>query len=313
MGRAMGYRADVAFGLRFVLALTVCIAGFSTASWQAVAADNAELSKRVQQLEEQLVDLQVVIGTLETMKSGTVGPSPAAGYGPAAGGSYGGGVDAGRLDGMETQIRALTAQIEQLSREVRAISSGRRGSVDGAGPSYAAAPQVYGSQQNATDAGVSSYGGFGSTTVTRGNEDGIGGFLSRDVAAAAGGDPKQDYERAYGYLLQEDYGAAQTAFKDFLQRYPQHGLAGNAQYWLGESYYMRGEYKTAASAFLQGYEKHRQNAKAPDSLLKLAMSLDRMGQRDAACSSFSELSSRYPNAEPHVLRRANSERRKAGC
>ncbi|MCH9806587.1 MAG: tol-pal system protein YbgF [Alphaproteobacteria bacterium] len=316
MGITMKYGLSVAGGCRAVAAIAVCAAGVLAVSLPAWAADSAALAKRVQQLEEQLVDMQVVIGTLETMNSGGgVGPAPAAGYGPVGAPAYGGGgADSARLDGMETQIRALTAQIEQLSREVRSISAGRRGSIDRGGPSYAAAPQVAGTQQRANDA-ATTYGGFGSTTVTRGAEDGIGGFLSRDGGGAGvgGGDPKQAYEQAYGYLLQEDYGAAETAFKNFLVRYPNHGLAGNAQYWLGESHYVRGEYKPAASAFLEGYEKYRKNAKAPDSLLKLAMSLDRLGQRDAACSSYSELASRYPNAPPHVKRRAQSERRRAGC
>ncbi len=307
-----------ASGFRAIAAVAVCVAGFSGFTVKAIAADSGALSKRVQQLEEQLVDMQVVIGTLETMKSGGGGSASSAGYGPAAGSNYGGGgyggggADTARLDGMETQIRALTAQIEQLSRDVRAISGGRRGSLQTGGPAYAAAPQGSGARQSVNDA-ATSYGGFGSTTVTRGNNDAIGGYLSRGGTATGGGNPKQDYERAYGHLLQEDYGAAETAFRDFLAKYPNHGLSGNAQYWLGESYYVRGAYKTAATAFLEGYERHRKSAKAPDSLLKLAMSLDRMGQRDAACSSLSELSARYPNAAPHVQRRAKSERRRAGC
>ena len=269
-----------------------------------VAQDSAALAKRVRQLEEQLVDMQVVIGTLETMKSNTAGPSYAA---PSAGGGFGGGMsDNARLDGVETQIQALTAQLEQLTREVRQLAAaGRRGeSPQPVGRTYATAPQAPVSSQNLDDS--DSFGGFGSTTVTRGIDDGIGGLL-------ASGDTKQMYETAYSYLLQQDYGAAEASFRDFLAQHPKHELAGSAQYWLGETHYLRGEYKTAASAFLEGYEKHRQDAKAPDSLLKLAMSLERLGQRGAACSSFSELSAQFPNAPEHVRRRAQSEQRRAGC
>src|SRR5690606_34306974 len=125
-----------------------------------------------------------------------------------------------------------------------------------------------------------------------------------------GGDPKQAYEAAYGYLLQQNYSAAESAFEDFLKRYPEDALAGNAQYWLGESLYVRGQYKAAASAFLKGYQTYQRSAKAPDSLLKLAMSLDRLGQKDAACSSFEELNSRFPNAPSHVKTRAQTERQR---
>ncbi len=268
----------------------------------AVAQDSSALAKRVRQLEEQLVDMQVVIGTLETMKTDSAGPSYSA---PTTAGFGGGVSDNARLDGVETQIQALTAQLEQLTREVRQLAADRRGgSVQPLGQTYATAPQAPVRSQNLDDS--IAYGGFGSTTVTRGRDDGISGLL-------AGDDAKQMYDKAYSYLLQQDYGAAEASFRDFLAQHPNHELAGSAQYWLGETHYLRGEYKTAATAFLEGYEKHRQDAKAPDSLLKLAMSLERLGQRGAACSSFSELSAQFPNAPEHVRRRAQSERRRAGC
>ncbi len=275
------------------------------------AQDAGALAKRVQQLEEQLVDMQVVVGTLESTKAtgGAAAVGPAYAPPPAGGGygaNYGGASDSARLDGIETQIQALTVQMEQLSREVRTLSSQRGSLSPPSGSAYAAAPQ-------SNDA-VGSYDGFGTTTVTPGREDGIGGLLSGDgINQSGGASAKQMYETAYGYMLQQDYGAAEIAFRDFLSRYPQDPLAGNAQFWLGETYYLRGEYKTAATAFLEGYEKHRQNAKAPNSLLKLAMSLDRMGQKDAACSSYSELSAQYPNAPADIRRQASTERRRSGC
>ncbi|MEO0673196.1 MAG: tetratricopeptide repeat protein, partial [Pseudomonadota bacterium] len=70
---------------------------------------------------------------------------------------------------------------------------------------------------------------------------------------------------------------------------------------------------SAASAFLKGYQTYDRSPKAPDSLLKLAMSLDRLGQKDAACSSFGELSQKFPQAPGHIRSRATSERRRLGC
>ena len=90
-------------------------------------------------------------------------------------------------------------------------------------------------------------------------------------------------------------------------------LAGNAHYWLGESHFVRGQYKAAASAFLKGYQGFGKGAKAPDSLLKLAMSLDRLGQKEAACASFAELGTRFPNATATVKTRAQAERARLGC
>ena len=61
--------------------------------------------------------------------------------------------------------------------------------------------------------------------------------------------------------------------RSFVERYPKDPLAGNAQYWLGETFYVRKDYSNAATAFAQGYEKYPKGAKASDDLLKLGMSL----------------------------------------
>jgi len=283
----------------------------------AGGGSDAQLRQRVEQLEEQLVDMQVVVGTLESLaRSGGGAAAAGSGGSPrAAGGASLSAAEAGRLDGLETQIRALTAQLEQLADQVRALQ-GRQG---------AAPPPVAPNQRlGAGNAEPTPRFGMQGTSPLPRDGDAIGGLINEDrdqqppprVAsggAAEGGNPKQLYEAAYGYLLQQDYGAAEAAFTEFLQRFPQDQLAGNAQYWLGESYYVRGNYKSAASAFLKGYQTYARSAKAPESLLKLAMSLDRLGQRDAACSSYSELGTRFPNAPAHVKSRAQSERARIGC
>ena len=110
-----------------------------------------------------------------------------------------------------------------------------------------------------------------------------------------------------------DYGAAETAFRQLIASYPNDPLAGSAQYWIGESYYVRGQYKNAADAFLKGYKKYKASDKAPDTLLKLGMSLAELGQKDAACSTFGELAAKYPQAPEHILDQAKGERKKAGC
>jgi tol-pal system protein YbgF len=263
---------------------------------EAIAAPSgseAGLRARVEQLEEQLVDMQVVIGTLESLARGGVSASSAANRGaPLASG------DETRLAAMEQQIRTLSALVEQMRNE-RARPQGS--------PAAAVAPAV---------------GGFGQTTVSQ-DKDPIGQILAPSPAAvalpgvppagASDASPKQLYEAAYGHLLQQDYAAAETTFDEFLRRYPNDQLAGNAQYWLGETHFVRGQFKAAANAFLKGYQTYGRSTKAADSLLKLAMSLDRLGQRDAACSSYSELTVKFPSAPANVKARADSERRRLGC
>ena len=279
------------------------------------SGSDAQLRQRVEQLEEQFLDMQVMVGTLESLakNAGTAAPSMRAV--PASTGSA---ADAARIDALETQVRALTAQIEQLTGQSRSSAGGGGSSQR---DSFAPAMTTPSSR-----AATSLEAGFGSTVVTPSGGDRMGGLFNDGSAderqpqialappgGLGGGDPKQAYEAAYGYLLQQNYGAAESAFEDFLSRYPDDALAGNAQYWLGESLYVRGQYKAAASAFLKGYQTYGRSAKAPDSLLKLAMSLDRLGQKEAACSSFSELNARFPNAPSHVKTRAQTERQRSGC
>ena len=270
---------------------------------------DAALQRRIEQLEEQLVDLQVMIGTLESLAKGATAP-PAGGprgqLGPSAGVSA---ADAGRLDAIETQIRALAAQLESLQDQVRALA-GRTG-LNAPPPNADAPPPA-----------------FGSVTVAPESKDEIDRILTSPpsgppprvgVAPPPGNQgegepqPQQLYEQAYGYLLQKDYGAAETGFDDFLKRHPTHQLAGNAQYWLGETFYVRGQYRAAAAAFLKGYQTYSRSPKAPECLLKLAMSLQRLGQKDAACSSFNELATKYPAPPAHVKSIAQTERQRSGC
>jgi tol-pal system protein YbgF len=314
----------------------------------AAPAVDAGLKARVETLEEQLVDMQVVVGTLESLAK-NAGSAPAA-YPATSSTSASSSGDAARIDGLETQVQALTAQIQQLSDQVRSLGgTPRRSDI----PSSTNTALTETGPDPGPDPGPNpGHGpgpnsGFGSTTVSSGGSDSIGGLLSNDTKpqpnsppgtsgdVSTGGvqavtpapvataalppavegptDPKQLYETAYGYLLQRDYGAADAAFDDFLKWFPNDSLSGNAQYWLGETHFVRGQYKAAAEAFLKGYQTYAQSAKAPDSLLKLAMSLDRLGQKDAACSSYAEFSTKFPNAPQNIKARAQTERQRVGC
>ncbi len=127
------------------------------------------------------------------------------------------------------------------------------------------------------------------------------------------GDPRADYDQAYSLAVNGDYGAAENAFKTFISTYPDHRLAANAQYWLGESLLAQRNYRAAADAFLKTYTDHPGNNKSPDSLLKLGLALNGLGENDAACATFTELLAKYPNAAPAVLDQARSEQRRGQC
>jgi tol-pal system protein YbgF len=130
--------------------------------------------------------------------------------------------------------------------------------------------------------------------------------------AAAGGDPEVMYERSYENLLRRQFGEAESGFRTFLDKHRDHSLAGNAQYWLGETYYVQGDYKEAAQAFLVGYRDFPKGRKAADSLLKLGLSLGRLGQKQQACAAYSQVDDQFPKAT-EARKRAQSELKRAGC
>ena len=134
------------------------------------------------------------------------------------------------------------------------------------------------------------------------------------LAALPPGTPKQQYDYATSLLMnKQDYSAAETALKAFVAAHPKDALAGSAQYWVGETHFARKDYQNAAFAYAEGVEKYPQSAKAPDSLLKLGMSLARLGKNDQACTALSRLQSAFPNANEQVKRRATEERTRIKC
>ena len=130
-------------------------------------------------------------------------------------------------------------------------------------------------------------------------------------SATAGAD--QMYNDAFKKLQDGDYAEAERGFKAFLQSNPKHQLAGNAQYWLGETYYARRDYKNAMTAFADGYEVYKASPKGPDNLLKLGVTLAVLGRKPDACAVFARFNHDYPRAIDLQKRRVEQERQKNGC
>jgi tol-pal system protein YbgF len=127
------------------------------------------------------------------------------------------------------------------------------------------------------------------------------------------GTPQQQYDYARALLVQQDYVSAEHSFAAFVNTHPDDPLAGAAQYWLGETFYLRANYDAAARAFAEGYQKYPKGSKAPDSLLKLGMSLVQLNRKKDACTLFNELDQRYPGAATNVKQAVQRERQRAGC
>ncbi len=131
--------------------------------------------------------------------------------------------------------------------------------------------------------------------------------------AGAAANADQLYDEAIKKLQEGDYAAAERGFKTFIQRNPQSKLAGNALYWLGETYYARRDYNSALTAFAEGYKVYKTSPKGPDNLLKLGITMAVLGRKPDACAVFSRFSQDYPRATDLQKRRIEQERQKNGC
>lgn len=125
--------------------------------------------------------------------------------------------------------------------------------------------------------------------------------------------PEKVYEIAFNFIKKSDYNKAIKSFNLFLKEFPEHKLASNAFYWLGESYYAQKNFEKASIKFLNGYNGFPQGRKAPDNLLKLGMSLGQIDQKENACKTFNKLATEFPNAPSAIRQRLELERYRLYC
>ncbi len=279
-----------------------------------------------------------------TAERGTPGPAPAAGDRTA---QVSGSDLLLRLDRLEAQIRQLTGAMEQLQfrnqqlegtvRRLQEgptaqprpqspmpstqapVASGRRGDAfdPAQSPNAPGAPHTLGSipsgaVANANDApiGVARSSPLDiATTPPVGPPRGA----SPTTAVATAPVGQSEYEVAYGHVLRKDYVNAETSFRNFLGKYPNDRLTGDATYWYGESLYQRQRFRDAAEAFLNVSTKFESSAKAPDALLRLGQSLAALGEKEAACASLGEVARKFPRASASVKQGVEREQKRVRC
>lgn len=125
--------------------------------------------------------------------------------------------------------------------------------------------------------------------------------------------PREHYTYAFRLLNQTKYEEAAKAFDSFTKKYPKDPLIGNAYYWQGETFYIRRDYVSAADSFRQGFETAPEGPKAPDNLLKLAMSLDALQRTKEACVVLEQISAKYKQAATKITEKATKEQKRMGC
>ncbi len=125
--------------------------------------------------------------------------------------------------------------------------------------------------------------------------------------------PEEQYKFAVSFIKVGDYETAELALREFVDNNSKHQLAGNAQYWYGETFRVRQLYQDAATAYLDGYQKYPKSSKAPVNLLKLGVMLVQIGEKEQGCSMILGLKDQYPKANQSVIQKPEYEKKKFNC
>lgn len=108
---------------------------------------------------------------------------------------------------------------------------------------------------------------------------------------------RESYARALRILLREDrYLEARRKFEGFIAGFPESRLLPNAYYWLGETYYVRQEYRHSIRIFRQGAERFPEHPKAPGCLLKIGLAYKSLDQASQAAKYFRMVTRKYPKS-----------------
>ena len=334
------FRIFVPTGLSLLLLM-------SSGAALAQSNDVRGLADTVSRLERQLQALERSVYR-DAPPPATTSETPASGASPSAAPS---GTALSNLqvttDGLEEQLRRLTGQVEQLDFQVRqmnqrmdrlvsdvdfrlqALEQGSGATTLGSTqPIAPAVPRAPGAVTVEPVGGAGAPRVFGTLTETQLRAAGVNTTPADQQTASAdpaaqtsdsspavlpAGSPRDQYDFAYNFLLQRDFESAETALSAFVAANPEDSLAGNAQYWLGETFYVRGDYPTAARAFAEGFQRYPDSAKAPDNLLKLGMSLAQLEQNSDACITLKKLRVEYPDAPTSIVQRADREIGRLQC
>lgn len=220
-----------------------------------------------------------------------------------------------RIQDLQAQVQTLQGQVEELqhaldearqrNKEQYIDLDSRLARLEGRAPAPAAA------------------GGAGTTTTPQPPDVDLGGpggatapaapasaptaapDTLTDADRAAGGTPaaaadpaaeSSTYNEAFGALKEGRYAESARRFQGFIDQYPNSELAGNAWYWLGESYYATQNYPIALEAFQTLLTRYPGSQKAPDALLKVGYSQYELKQFAAARDTLDQVVQRYPDS-----------------
>jgi tol-pal system protein YbgF len=121
--------------------------------------------------------------------------------------------------------------------------------------------------------------------------------LAPATLSAGDSSVQRAYDAALSSYRMGDYQGAINAFQAFLRQHPRHGLASNAQYWIGDAYFQLRDFRSAIDAQRLLIANYPDSAKVPDALLNIGSAELALGNAAAARQAWEELAARHPGTE----------------
>jgi tol-pal system protein YbgF len=200
------------------------------------------------------------------------------------------------LDQVQNDVRQLRGRIEELEYNNEAAKKQQR--------------DLYNDLDKRINAlGGGGHGGGSASTTSPSSGDASaastgsaapvppGGGLADAGNSGANSEEQTVYAQSFDALKAGSYSTAITGFKDFLSNYPSSPLAENAQYWLGEAYYVSRDFDSASGAFRNVTTKYPNARKAPDALLKLGYTQLEQKKVGEGRATLQQVVQKYPGTD----------------
>lgn len=205
----------------------------------------------------------------------------------------------GKIDELQYKIKTLEDKINLINKDVDLRLSQMEGKTVGGGSGAAEQP----AQKFAAPVAQNAPAAIVGAGITKGD----------DLAPVKTKSAEEIYQEGQAALKAGQNDEAAALFTSLMTRYPEHKLAENAQYWLGEAYYAKKDYAKSAVTFAKGYEKYKNGNKGADNIFKLGMSFKELGKTKEACTAFVNLPKEFPKAEQALKDKAAKQAAALKC
>jgi len=175
-----------------------------------------------------------------------------------------------QIDSLNDTVTTLSGRVDDLTTKLDTVNRQLRGAAAPGAGSAATAPRPAAGASGAPAGGTTP--GASTATPTAPVPGPVAAVPPRPTTGAL--QPQDIYQAAYIDFSKGSYALAIAGFREFLRRYPDHELAGSAQYWIGEAYL----------ALARGFSDASQGDKASESL-------------EQAVQEFKKVQANYPRAD----------------